>query len=399
MKKVFCIMASAVLFAAMANAAVGFATQPYLQTMTPTSVTIMWVTSGSKQVTGWVEYGEGNSTSIEAFDYTRGLKQAFTNIYRVHLTNLTPGTTYSYKAKIREITGFVGNTSLTWGDTYETSTYTFTTPAADATSASCVILSDIHSQDTCLHTLLERAGITMRDYDFLMLNGDMLNAVPNEAEVIHHLLVPYADLTQSSMPFFFTRGNHEYRNKFARHLLDYVETGEDNEGFYAFSWGPCRFIVLDTGEDKADSDKEYNGLVDTEAYRALQVDWLREQLASDAYREAKFKIIFMHIPFYSNTATARYAVEDCRNLFLPLVCQYAPDVVISGHTHKAGVLEADAAHPFPIVFGGGKDFTDNKRDYCPAAIVLRATDNAMELNVINYYGENKGTVRVAHKAD
>lgn len=396
MKKVCCLLTVLFLSLAGIHAAVGFATQPYLQNMTLTSVTIMWVTSGSKQVTGWVEYGEGSTTNTEAFDYTRGLKQAFTNIYRVHLTDLTPGTTYSYKVKIREITGFVGNTSLTWGDTFETDTYTFTTPSEETASMSCIVLNDIHSQDTCLHTLFARANLTMKDHDFLMLNGDLLNSVPNETEIINHLLIPYANLTQSSMPFFYTRGNHEYRNKFARHLFDYVETGEDNQGYYAFTWGPCRFIVLDTGEDKADSDSEYNGLVDTEVYRASQVEWLKEQLTSEEYQQAPFKVIMMHIPFYSNTSTARFAVEDCRRLFLPLLNQYTPDVVISGHTHKAGILQADENHRFPIVIGGGKDFSEEKRAYCPAIIALHATNTTLDLDIINYYGENKGSLHITH---
>ncbi|MBR1565035.1 MAG: metallophosphoesterase family protein [Paludibacteraceae bacterium] len=359
--------------------------------MTPNSVTIMWATSGSSQVHGWVQYGT-EDCSMEAFQYDRGLKQAFTRIYRVKLENLQPSTTYYYKAVIREITGFVGNTSLTWGDKMETDVYSFTTPSEDADQVSCLIFNDVHSNDSFVKSLVDKNNLSFTNSDFVFFNGDMLNSLPSESEIIDHMLSPYSQLFASKLPFFAVRGNHEYRNKYARHWFDYVQAGKNNDGYYAFTWGPCFFIVLDTGEDKEDSHAEYNGLLDCEAYRSSQVAWLETQLNSEERKKAAFTVVFMHIPFYSNTSTARFSVGDCRRLFMPMMNDSHVDLVISGHTHKAGVINPDTSHSFPIVIGGGKDVTEEKKTYCPAVITLKADRKKLNVDILDWYGENRGSV-------
>lgn len=392
MKKIFfSLLLSLMTLSACAD--VDFLTQPYLQSLTPTSVTIMWVTSGNSQVTGWVKYGV-DACDTEAFEIDRGLKQAFTKIYRVHIDNLTPGTTYQYKALIREITGFVGNTSLTWGDTKESGVFTFTTPLVNQDSISCLIFNDIHSHPEFIQPLLSNNNLSFGEQDFVVFNGDILNAVPNESKIVSNLLQPATANFASEKPFFFVRGNHEYRNKYARNLLNYIETGEQNLGYYSFQYGPAFFIFLDTGEDKEDTHQEYNGLLACEAYRRIQAQWLQEQMTSEVYQNAKYRIVFMHIPMWSNTKTARFAVTDCRELFLDIMNTYKPDVVISGHTHKAGVLEANEEHCFPIFIGGGKDTSEEKRTYCPSIMQLKVSNTELMLDLMNYYGENIGNLNL-----
>ncbi len=391
-KHLFLII-SALLIGSRISATVNFQTQPYLQDLTPTSVTIMWVVGGSDQQSGWVEYGEGNLNK-QAFGYTNGLKQAFTRLYKVHIDSLQPGTTYTYRAMIREIVGFVGNTALNWGDVMEGQTYSFTTPVENAATMSCLVFNDLHGHPEYIDSLIQRNHLSFGAQDFVMLNGDILNSVPTEAEIVSNMLQPMAATFAAEKPFFFTRGNHEYRNKAARLLPEYFSNGEEHT-YFAFSWGPCRIIVLDTGEDKEDAHPEYNGLITTEAYRQEQVAWLQEQLTSTEYQAATFHLVFMHIPFYSNTNTARFAVQDCRNKFLAMMNQYGVDLAISGHTHKAGILAADDTHTFPIVIGGGKDVTNDKRPYCPAVITLTADQTTLQVNILNYYGETVDTLSIS----
>jgi len=388
MKKLTLILC-ALLGLGEVHAAVSFATQPYLQNLTPTSVTIMWVTEGSEQLTGWVEYGI-NTCDQQAYEYTPGMRQAFNHINRVSIDHLTPGTTYQYKVRIREIMS-VKNTSLKWGETYSTQVYTFTTPELKAKEVSCLAFDDLHGNPNYLDSLLKVNKVDVRHQDFVFLNGDILNAVPSKEEVINNMLAPFSKSFASEVPFFSTRGNHEYRNKFARRLGEYI----GNDYYYSFTWGPCFFIVLDTGEDKADTCVSYNGLLDSERYRLMQADWLREQLQSKACKQAKYTVVFMHIPFYSNTSTARFAVQDCRDKFMPLMNKYKVDAVICGHTHKAGVIEANQDHHFPIVIGGGKDTTDEKRIYCPAMVQLHADMKALDIQLLDYYGENRGKVHIS----
>lgn len=62
-----------------------------------------------------------------------------------------------------------------------------------------------------------------------------------------------------------------------------------------FYQGTSPFIALDTGEDKEDIDPAYAGLVDFDAYRKKQALWLEQQLKSNAYKKAIFKVVLMHI--------------------------------------------------------------------------------------------------------
>ena len=64
---------------------------PYLQNVTPTSITVMWETTGI--IVGTVEFGENDRFDREASD-----TEART-IHEVHLTGLDPGTTYSYRVR------------------------------------------------------------------------------------------------------------------------------------------------------------------------------------------------------------------------------------------------------------------------------------------------------------
>lgn len=367
---------------------------PYLQNPQPTQMTVMW-TSPNSQQTGWVEYGitELNHVSRSS---SMGLVDAFQSIYRVTLTNLLPATTYQYRVASVNISN-VKNTSLVYGDTTYSEVYSFTTPSTNSEQVRCYIFDDIHSRDTAVQPMMQSNHLSWSNADFVFFNGDMLNSVPSEQEIMEHLLQPYSQLFASNVPFLYTRGNHEFRNAFARSLSDYITTPgtKDNHPFYySFTWGPCFFIVLDSGEDKEDNDVEYSGLLDCQAYRATQVEWLHEQLKSKACKQASFRVLLMHIPFFSNTQTARFSVGDCRYLFMDLCNRYKVDVAICGHTHKAGVIPADNTHRFPIIIGGGKDLTLDKQVYCPAVIDLHADKKQLDITILDYYQSVRGSIHL-----
>ena len=48
--------------------------------------------------------------------------------------------------------------------------------------------------------------------------------------------------------------------QFSRHIPAYYAYPDDKY-YYAFTRGPVRFVVLDSGEDKTDDSVEYGGLV------------------------------------------------------------------------------------------------------------------------------------------
>lgn len=367
---------------------------PYLQNPQPTQMTVMWTNTNPYQ-TGWVEYGTETLTH-RVYSSDMGLKAAFLPVYRVTLTNLQPSTTYHYRVASVDITN-VKNTSLVYGDTTYSEVYSFTTPKANDNNVSCFIFDDIHGRDSVIAPMLHANNLHWSEADFVFFNGDMLNAVPSEQDIMERLVQPYSQLFATSLPFYFTRGNHEYRNAAARELANYVTTPGTEEGhpfYYSFTWGPCFFIVLDAGEDKEDTHPEYSGLLDCQNYRAEQVEWLRAQLQSKDAKKAAFRVLLMHIPFFSNTSTARFAVGDCRRLFMNICNRYKVDAVICGHTHKAGIIPADDTHRFPIVIGGGKDLTVDKQTYCPAVIDLQANKKQLDITILDYYQSNRGSIHL-----
>jgi len=361
---------------------------PYLQNPQPTQMTVMWASTNTQQ-TGWVEYGTDDLNQT-AREYKMGLYAAFDIINRVTLTDLVPATTYTYRVAVVNIVGEVRNTSLTYGDTLYSDVYQFTTPKAKTDEVSCLIFNDLHGADSLMAPLLHNNAIDPLAQDFVFFNGDVLNSVPSHETVVKHLLTPYSEVFAHQVPFLYARGNHEYRNKYARELDRYVTTPGTQEGhpyYYTFTWGPCFFIVLDAGEDKNDYHKEYAGLLNCERYRQQEAEWLEEVLQSKACRDAAFRVVMMHVPFESSTSYD-YSMAEIGRLFLPLCNQYKVDLAIHGHCHQVAQFPANKDHHFPLVLGGGKRLTETNPLRLPAVVQLHAKGKQLEVKVWNYNHDN-----------
>jgi 2',3'-cyclic-nucleotide 2'-phosphodiesterase (5'-nucleotidase family) len=151
------------------------------------------------------------------------------------------------------------------------------------------------------------------------------------------------------------RGNHETRGKFARDLKSYLAL-PGGRFYYAFSHGGVRFVVLDTGEDKEDTHWAYSGLTSFEAYRQAQAAWLKQEVQTPEFKNARFRILVAHMPFFGNERTRASGAgqASCRENFGPILNEAGIDLHIAGHTHRVDwVAPADGANRFPIVVGGG----------------------------------------------
>lgn len=365
---------------------------PYLQNPQPTQMTIMWPSTNAQQA-GWVEYGQTDLNRV-ARESDNGLFAAFQDVNRITLTNLQPSTTYRYRVAMANIVGEVRNTSLTYGDTIYSDVFSFTTPAVRTNEVSCLFFDDIHSRDTLMDAVMRNNQIDPLQQDFIFFNGDILNSVPSREEIINHLIQPYSTLFASQVPFCYARGNHELRNKYARELDRYITTPGTDEGhpyYYTFTYGPVFFIVLDAGEDKPDGNHEYRGLVDCDTYRASEAMWLKQQLQSKEAKKALFRVVVMHVPFETSSSWD-YSMREIDRLFLPLCNQYKVDLAIHGHCHRAMLLPANKDHHFPIIIGGGKQVNPDKKEGSPSVIQFHATGKQLQVDVWNYYQENKASI-------
>ncbi|WP_316811789.1 metallophosphoesterase family protein [Pedobacter heparinus] len=357
-----------------------FLTKPYLQNPGPDVITIMWITA--RNAYSWVEYQTEAGDIIKNHAVTDGMVDANNQIHRIALQDLKPGTRYSYTAFSKEIVDYQPY-QITYGTTISSEKYEFITPVLNAKSMAMLIINDIHDRPNSIPHLMTLNGND--PFDFVFFNGDMFNFQKDQQQIIQNMLNPCTDTFASTKPFMYIRGNHETRGKFARQLPTYFNNINGTQ-YFSFSRGPVHFIALDTGEDKEDEAPVYAGLIDFDAYRKKQAVWLEQQLQSNAYKKAIFKVVLMHIPHYHSGDW--HGTMHCREVFGPLFNKYKIDLMISGHTHKYGIHKAQEGHDFPIVIGGGPQ--DGKR----TLIKLKANERSLHLSMIKDDGQEVGTYEI-----
>ncbi|WP_199119130.1 FN3 domain-containing metallophosphoesterase family protein [Pedobacter sp. ASV28] len=318
---------------------------PYLQTNFDNSMAILWLTN--KPAAGWVEYGETpDSLSFKAYGKSEfGLRPANSKLNLVELKNLKPGRTYYYKIVVKEILNFQPY-KLTYGDTIRTEVNHFINADVKKDEVRFMMMNDIHDRPQSIPQLL--ALDKEMNNDFVFFNGDIFDYQTDEQQIIDHMLKPCIDTFAKTTPFIYVRGNHETRGKFAREFPQYFQ----NVGYTAFTLGPVRFIILDTGEDKEDTHPVYADIVDFDDYRIQQASLLQQEIESKAFKKATFKIVMMHIPpRYSGDA---HGPKHCTEVFEPLLNKGKVDLVLSGHTHQYKVhLPEKGLNNYLLFIGGG----------------------------------------------
>ena len=364
-----------------AASAVQIVAGPYLQAPTETSMTVMWLTDHG--CTSWVEFGQGDSLDRKVHHSQHGLIDADQTIHRVTLDGLVPGMSYRYRVASREIVKFEPY-EVTFGDTVCSDTHRFTTLNRKKQSSSFVVLNDIHERNdrlTCLMKLAEPKA-----YDLVFLNGDILGHIENEQQIVDHVLAPCTELFASHTPFVYVRGNHETRGRFARRLPDYLALPDDRY-YYSFDHGPIHFVVLDGGEDKYDSSKEYSGLVDFDAYRRVQQKWLEREIRSEAFRTAPFRVVLVHMP--PSPSERWHGPDALYAQWRPILNEGRIDLMLCGHTHWYSVeLPEAGVRDYPRVIGGGPK--------AGTATLIRVDATRQQLNVTMTRddGEAVGTCRI-----
>ena len=321
---------------------------PCLQAPSETGMTIVWATN--KNCLPKVEYGTSSSAMQIAFSARHGLLDANTTLHRIRLSGLKPGAKYYYRPVSTEIVNFQAY-KVDFGETIRSGVYSFTTPDKNKDSFSFVVLNDRHDKVDPLQIAL--GSIKWPGVDLVVLNGDMMSDLRNEAQVFRSVVGPCVKAFATTIPFVYVRGNHEARGYFARMLMDYFPT-DSGRYYFSFDHGPVHFIVLDCGEDKSDTSKEYSGLVDFDRYRDRETDWLKAELRSEACRKAAFRVVFLHMPpnTSSSTEETRHGAEYIKQKWVPLLNAAKIDLMISGHTHRYAIVKPKEGQSFPIVVGG-----------------------------------------------
>ncbi len=300
---------------------------PYISSLSETGATIVWTTDTPCHAK--VVFGpEGGPLARATDNAAHGLLPVGT-IHAVHLSGLEPGRAYAYKAVATRVVKM----KAYWpekGLAAESPQRVFTTFDRAKPSMSFSAVADTHEDSARVKDLLE--AIDWDATEFLVHLGDAFHSLESEDQLFGRWAGPAERYLAGAKLHLLVRGNHETRGVFARSLFDYFPTPEGRL-YYARDHGPVHFVVLDTGEDKADETNVYAELNAFRAYREEESDWLERHFATDARAaEAPFRVIILHQPNWGWT-------DGRGDLWTAIANKGRVDLVIGGHYHRLRTFE------------------------------------------------------------
>lgn len=210
--------------------------------------------------------------------------------------------------------------------------FTFT-PLPQNRDIRCYMLADTHNSFDEPVAAVQKFG----EIDLLLLNGDIVDPCYSE-EKVSQMYALTGKLTEGNIPIIYSRGNHDMRGCYAERLtLDTPNV--HNNYYYTTRLGNLWVLVLDCGEDKADSHPELFGTVDCHSYRLQQTEFLK-QLIKNAQQEymapgITHRLVMCHIPFNlkcsDNNKSEEETYAEWNRLLREHIC---PNLLLYGHNHE-----------------------------------------------------------------
>ena len=366
-----------------AQEAIRFLCGPWLQQVTETEATVMWITNNRS--TAWVELAPDDETHFYNQERPRYYESLFGKIrigtvHSVKITGLEPGKSYRYRIFSQDILTeqdyYVQPGKIIASNVYSAKPLLLKTPSNQSRSLAFSVVNDIHADTALLRALLK--DVKSRKPDFVVFNGDMLSDMRSEKQLIDGFLGLSANLFANETPIIFARGNHEARGTFSEAFIRYFPTSTGTP-YYTFRQGPVFFIVLDGGEDKPDNDIEYHGLADFDVYRSQEAEWLKEVIESKECKEAPYRVVITHVP---PTASTWHGNVQVKQLLIPLLNSAGINLMMCGHLH-AHYFFANGSEGcnFPILINHNKHAAHVKVDDKGIAVEIRDNSGTLFKNI------------------
>ena len=350
-----------------------FRTTAYLQSPATDAMTVMWLTN--VPCYSWVEYGTDSLNMQKVQTWIEGETVAYNKLNRIHLTDLKPGTRYYYRICSREITLYQPY-KKEFGETAMSPVTSFTTLDDKKTDFTALIFNDLHDKYPVFDKLVQQ--VKDIPYDFVVFNGDCIADVQTEDDAVRSIAHYSRGIGADKVPSFYLRGNHETRGAYSPFLWNLLGL-LNGHSYGAFSFGDTRFVLLDCGEDKPDDHWVYYGLNDFTQFRKDQAEFLKKEIASQAFQSATKRVLIHHIPLFGMPDEPYI---PCKDEWGSILAKAPFNISLNAHTHEFDyIAKGKEGNNFPVVIGGGPT------DKSATVSILRKQGKQMTLTVLNTKGE------------
>ncbi len=361
---------------------------PWVVGVTETEMTVVW--TSTDRCMGWVEVAPDDGTSFYAeerprYDEDFMGRHVVSAVHHVRITGLKPGTSYRYRIYQQGVDDSghnpVPSGYISASNVYSQKPYAIRTMDAEKEDCTFTMVNDIHGRDSMMLALTK--GLKEQKPDFVVFNGDMVSFMGSVEDIETGFMTRATETFATDVPLVYVRGNHETRGPGFSEYLNLFPT-PTNTPYFTFRQGPVAFVVLDSGEDKPDSDIEYGGTAAYDAYREQMAEWLKEAVKSEEFRSAPVKIALLHIPF--DKGVGWYGNNELRRLLLPTLNEAGIDVMLCGHTHRYSYRDVGSVdNNFPILVNSNND-----------KVNVRATKSQIDMEVVDATGKvlHRHTVKV-----
>jgi len=299
-----------------------FYIKPYIQTLTPTEVTIKYYTRSAS----------GAAVAIRSQGDKDWEKNGFSDdvvSHEMKLDNLVGGERYDYCVEVDTAEFGQVRSQVAW----------FTTPKADAESVTFAVDGDSRKHENkhyeIASAIAKRSGAGL---DLCLHTGDLTSNGRVFAGWAREFFRPAAELL-ANIPLYPVLGNHELNSE---HYFNFFALA-GNERWYSFDRGGVHFIFLDS----------YSPLEPD----SLQYKWLKTDLANC---DSAWKVLSLHTPFFSSGPhgilepdgkPAEKEMADLQEHILPLMEEHGVTMVFAGHDH---IYErSKKGDTYFIISGGG----------------------------------------------
>lgn len=289
-----------------------FEIAPYLQQLTPHSVTVKWQTKATPDASVLLRNKGDDKWSKKASPQQSVL-------HEVTIDQLAPQTTYElYVDADTEDFGRVKSPVVS-----------FTTPPLQSDSLTFAVYGDNRTVTKDHRKVTSAIAENFGDQLALCLHtGDLVTNGRTFDQWATEFFGPAQELL-SRVPLYPVLGNHEENSPYYFEFFNLP----GNERWYSFDQGPVHFICLDSCSSIEPNSPQYV--------------WLIEDLEKAS---APWTVMSLHHPFFSSGPHGLEHPGLQQNI-LPLLEKYGVDIVFSGHDHlyernKKGDI-------YYIVTGGG----------------------------------------------